>query len=69
MNILDRKKFKYTPAVKTDLHKTFRRVRRELAAQAPAPTEAERAERSARAEAAVARAAAVRLPAALEVVS
>lgn len=59
MNILD-PRFKYGPSARTDLRKTFARIRREQAAQAaPAPSP----ERIARAEAAVAVAAAVRLPA------
>lgn len=62
MNILD-PRFKYTPAANTDLRKTFARIRREqrdaIAQATPAPDP----QRIARAEAAVAAAAQVRLPA------
>jgi hypothetical protein len=59
MNILD-PRFRYTPAAKTDLKRTFARIRRE---QAAAQTSAPTSERIAQAEAAVQAAALVRLPA------
>ena len=62
MNILD-PRFRYTPAAKTDIKRTFARIRRAQAAAAEAADHAaHQAERIAQAEAAVQAAAAVRLP-------